>query len=264
MNDDTSLSLFLDGRLPAGEAAAFEARLAKEPALRARLDAMRRLQARSGGLAAAVAAFSADDVRVRAAFRPAGAWRRLGVAAAAVLALAATHAGVYHVGARRGAEVERADRASLEQTAALLERAADLDVAAPPNELEGELDTLRQEIPTRLVALSRAQEPEAVRYADALRRMDLALEEPRDPAFVCLEVKVIANASLGTGAQLGYVPATATDYMRLVPAGNGRFQLIFVEDVNGTPRMMVDEGTPAELEARRGIRLRPAPRRERR
>ncbi len=257
MNDDIRLSLFLDGRLPAGEEVAFEARLAAEPALRARLDALRRLQARSTGLAPASAAFSADDVRVRAEFRPRGGWRRLGLAAAAVLALAATHAGVYLAGARRGAEAVEAARASIEETAALLERAAELDIAAPPNQLEGELNTLRQEIPTRLVALSRAREPEAVQYADGLRQIHLALEEQRDPAFLCLEVALIARTSLGGGTEIRFVPATATNYYRLVQTGKSRYRVILVENVNGTPRTIVDEGTPEELEARHGVRLRP-------
>ncbi len=261
MNDDLLLSLYVDARLEDAEFAAFEQRLAAEPALRARLDVLRRLQALSAGLAPASAAFSADDVRVRSEFRPRGGWRRLGLAAAAVLALAATHAGVYLAGARRGAEAEQAARASLAETAALLERAADLDIAAPPGQLEGELATLRQQIPTRLVALSRAQEPEALQYADALRQMDLALEEQRDPAFVCLQVALIARTSLGGGARLTLVPASATNYYRVMPAGNGRYQVIFIENVNGTPRTIVDEGTPEELEARHGVRLRPAPKR---
>jgi hypothetical protein len=256
VNDDLLLSLYLDARLRDAERVAFDARLAAEPALRARLDALRRLQALSAGLAPAAAAFCGDDVRVRSEFRPRGQWRRLGLAAAAVLALAATHAAVYVAGARRGADAQRAARASVEETAALLERAADLDIAAPPNQLETELATLRREIPTRLVALSQSKVPEAATYVDTLRQMGVALEERRDPAFVCLEVALIARTSLEGGAQLRYVPATATDYARVVPAGNGRFQWILIENVNGTPRMIVDEGTPEELEARHGVRVR--------
>ena len=70
MNDDLRLSLYMDGRLPEEELSAFERRLEAEPPLRARLDAMRRLQALSAGLAPVSAAFSADDVRVRAEFAP--------------------------------------------------------------------------------------------------------------------------------------------------------------------------------------------------
>ena len=256
MNDDLLLSLYVDARLRDAECAAFERRLAAEPALRARLDAMRRLQALSAGLAPVSAAFSADDVRVRSEFRPRGGWRRLGLAAAAVLALAATHAGVYYVGARRGAEAQRAERKSLEETAALLERAAEMDIAAPPNQIRTELATLRQEIRTRLVALKSTSEPRAMQYVDGLQQMDLALEEPRDPAFLCLQVRLIANYSLGGGAHLTFLPSTATDYARVVDAGEGRYQYFFIENVNGTPRTTVDEGTPEELEARRGIRLR--------
>jgi hypothetical protein len=265
VNDDLRLSLFLDGRLPVEEAAAFETRLAAEPALRARLDAMRRLQQLSAGLGHASAAFCGDDVRVRAEVAPHGGWRRLGLAAAAVLALAVTHAGVYLAGARRGAEAERAERASVEQAAALLERAAELDIAAPPDELVGEIDALRREIPTRLIALSEARLPEAVLMADKLRQvMNLAVEEQRDPAFVCLRIAMVARSTLDGGAQVTFIPASATDYDRAFDLGGGRFRVICVEIENGTPRAIVDEGTPEEIETRRGIRLRPSPPRERR
>jgi len=263
VNDDLLLSLYVDARLPDEECAAFERRLAAEPALRARLDAMRRLQSISAGLATAAAAFSADDVRVRSEFRPRGGWRRLGLATAAVLALAATHAGVYLAGARRGAEAQRAERRSIEQTAALLERTADIDIAAPPKELETELATLRKEIPTRLTALSRTREPRATQYADALQQIDVALQAQRDPAFLCLEVALIAKTSLDSGAEIRFVPASATDYTRVVPTGDGRYQVFLIENVNGTPRTMTCEGTPEELEAR-GIRLRRLSARERR
>lgn len=258
MNDDLRLSLFMDGRLPDRERVTFEARLATDPALRARLDALKGLEALSRGLAPAAAAFSADDVRVRAEFRPKSGWRRLGVAAAAVLALAATHAAVYVAGARRGAATEQAERASVEETAAFLERTAALDIAAPANQLEDELRTLRREIPTQLVALSRARQPEAVQYADALRQMqtDLAVGQQRDPGFLCLRVAAIAQSSLDGGTQWRLVPATATNYVRVVPAGVGRYRVILIENVNETPRTVVDEGTPEELEARHGVRLR--------
>ncbi|HEX5138838.1 MAG TPA: hypothetical protein VFY93_17845 [Planctomycetota bacterium] len=258
MNDDLSLSLYVDGRLPAEERAAFERRLDAEPALRARLDAMRRLQALSAGLAPASALFSADDVRVRAESRPHGGWRRLGLAAAAVLALAATHAAVFWAGTRKGAEAERSVRASIEATEALLDRTADMDIAAPPEQLRTEIATLRREIPTRLDVLSRARQPEAARLVDALREIDLALDAPKspDPAFVCLQLKAIVT-SLDTRAQVRFLPATATSYIQVFPADGGRFRVVHVEDVNGTPRTTVDEGTAEEIEARQGIQLRP-------
>jgi len=258
VNDDLRLSLYLDGRLPAEERAAFERRLDAEPALRAQLDAMRRLQALSAGLAPASAFFSADDVRVRAELRPRGGWRRLGLAAAAVLALAATHAAVFWAGTRKGIEAERAVRASIEATEALLDRTKDIDVAAPPEQLRTEIASLRREIPTRLHVLSRARQPEAARLVDALTQMDSALDRPKnpDPAFVCLQLKAIVT-SFGNRAQIRFVPATATNYLQVSPADNGRFRVVFVQDVNGTPRMMVDEGTAEEIEARQGIQLRP-------
>jgi hypothetical protein len=250
VNDDLRLSLFLDGRLPGEEHSAFERRLEAEPLLRARLEAMRRLQALSAGLAPASAAFSADDVRVRAELAPGGGLRRWGLAAAAVLALAATHAGVYWAGARRGAEEERAARRSIEATEALLDRAAEMDIAAPPAELESELDTIRREIPNRLVALSRARGQEAARLADVLAQIDLALDARRDPAFACLQVKAIVT-SLEAGAHLRLVPATATRYTQVLPTPNGRFQVVSVENVNGTPRTFVAEVTREDLEATR-------------
>jgi hypothetical protein len=250
VNDDLALSLYLDGRLPAEERAAFERRLDAEPALRGRIEALRRLQDLSAGLARAEAAFSADDVRVRAELRPrAGRWR-LGVAAAAALALAATHAGTYAYGAKRGAEAERAERTHLEETEALLARAAALDVVAPDELLESELATLREEIPARLLALSRVEEPRAARCVEVLRQMDVAFEDQRDPRFLGLRVKLIAG-----GRQLTLVPATATDYCRVAPAGEGRYRVIFIENVNETPRTLVDEGTPEELEARYPVRF---------
>lgn len=177
---------------------------------------------------------------------------------AAVLALAATHAGVYWAGARQGAEAQRAVRRSIEATEALLDRAAGIDIAAPPEELRTEIATLRREIPTRLVALSRAGEPEAARLADALAQIDTALETPRtpDPAFLCLQVKAIVTALDGS-ARLRLVPATATSYATVLPAGEGRYQVLVVEDVSGTPRTIVYEGTPEELEARQGFKVRP-------
>jgi hypothetical protein len=250
VNDDLSLSLYLDGRLSGEERAAFEARLDSAPALRARLDALHRLQALSAGLGQAAAAFSADDVRVRAAFRPRG-WWRLGIAAAAVVALAATHAAVFLAGARRGAEAEREARASFEEAEALLARAAALDVATPHEKLEGELATLRQEIPARLVALARTEAPEAALYADTLRLIDTAFEEQRDAGFLGLRVKLIASG------QACLVPAATTEYTRVLAVGDGRYRVIYIDNANETPRVHVDEGTPEELRGRHAVRVVP-------
>jgi hypothetical protein len=252
VNDDLLLSLYLDGRLDEAARAAFEGRLAAEPALRARLDALGRLQALSARLAPAAAAFSGDDVRLRALGRGTGRWARLGLAAAAALALVATHAGVYVAGARRGADAERARQASVARTEEILERAAMLDAAAPPERLEDELQTLRQAIPPLLVALERA--PEAALQADVLRRMDATLRRRSDAGLAAIAVQSMAR-TVGEAPQLRLVPATATDYTRVFPLADGRYRILCITNVNDTPRTIEDEGTPEELEARYAVRI---------
>jgi len=258
VNDELALSLYLDGRLPAEARRALEARLAREPRLRAELDALRGLQRMSERLVPAEAAFSADDIRVRAQLRRGGgAWWRVGVAAAAVIALAVTHVLVYRVGAERGAEAERREQAQIAETEALLERAAAIDVAAPHERLEDNLATLRQEIPARLAALADAGEPRAANLVDTLRQMEIAFEQHHDPGFLGLSVSLIASGSLSGEAPLRFLPASATNYARVAPAGEGRYRIILVTNVNGTPSMVTDEGTPEELEARHDIRIVP-------
>ncbi|MHC4549961.1 MAG: hypothetical protein ACYTEZ_14410 [Planctomycetota bacterium] len=250
MNDDQLLSLYLDGRLAPAEAAALERRLAAEPALSADLAALRRLQELSEGLAAAEAGFTADDVRLRALAHQGGRWwRRVAVAAAAVLALAITHGGAFLLGTQRGGEGKPSP---VEATEAFLSRAAQLDVEAPPDRLRHMLDDLRQQTRTQLIALAEpgTAGPRVARLADAVRQLDLVLDQQEDPGFVGIAVSMIARSSLEGGPQLRFVPATAKSYTRLDPMGAGRFRFTYMQTVGGVPHVVVDEGTVPELEAR--------------
>lgn len=240
MNDELAISLYLDGRLDPDRAAAFERRLAADPALREELAALRRLQELSEGLAATPASFGADDIRVRA--RAAwGGWRRLGLAAAAVLVLALTHGGAYLFGAHRAPKPEPSP---VEATRALLERAAELDYTRAPAQLQPELDHLRDEVGARLVALDAGDDARAAAYADRLRQMQMVFRQQRDPNVAGLAI------SLSARGELRFLPGSARTYTRLAPLGAGRFRFIFVDAQAGAPRMWVDEGTLAELQTR--------------
>jgi hypothetical protein len=144
---------------------------------------------------------------------------------------------------------------SLERTEALLERAAMLDAAAPPEQLDHELRSLKREIPPLLHSLAQAQEPAAAQCADALRQMDLVIRQQQDAGLATILVTSIAR-TVGETPQLRFVPATATDYTRVLPLAGGRFRIYCVTNVNDTPRTIADEGTPEELEARYAVRIR--------
>jgi len=244
VNDN--LSLYLDGRLAADEKAAFERRLAAEPVLREELDALRRLQQLSEDLPPARAAFTADDVRLRAQATSGRRWARAAVALAAVLLLALTHGVVFHLGTKRGVDAERSRVHAAED---LLARAAQLDPEASPERLRVQLADLRDEIRPQLIALDNDPAPRAMQLAEALRRMDFALDQQRDPGISGITVALIARSSLEGGAQIRFVPQTGS-YTRVAPIGGNRYRLLFIQTMDGVSRMAVDEGTPEELERR--------------
>jgi len=248
VNDrEHDLSLYLDGRLAGDEQAALERRLAAEPALREELAALRRLQQVSEDLAPARAAFTADDVRLRAETTSGRRWARAAVAVAAVLLLALTHGVVFHLGTKRGVDAERLRVHAAEE---LLSRAAELDPEAPPERLRVQLADLRAEIRPQLIALDSDPAPRAAHLADALRRVDFALEQQRDPGISGIAVSLIARSSLAEGGpQIRFVPRTGS-YTRVAPIGGDRYRLVFIETLDGVPRMAVDEGTREELERR--------------
>ena len=247
MNDrEQDLSLYLDGRLSGDAKAAFERRLAADPALRRELDALRRLQELSQDLPMARAAFTADDVRLRSQASGGRRWARAAAALAAVLLLALTHGVVFHLGTKRGVDVERSRVHAAED---LLARAAELDPEAPPERLRIQLADLREEIRPQLIALDNDPAPRAAQLAETLRRMDFALEQQRDPGISGIAVLLIARSSLEGGAQIRFVPQTGS-YTRVAPIGGNRYRLLYIRTEDGVPRMAVDEGTPEELEGR--------------
>ena len=257
MNDELELSLHLDGRLPPDRAEALARRLDAEPELRARFERMQRLQELSAGLGFAQAEFTADDVRRR---RTGRAWWRAAAAVAAVALLALTHGSAFLLGTQR-APAPEASRTPLDETEDLLARAARIDPAAPPAELRSQLIGLRERIRPLPDQLNAWQAPtrqrrRAAEYADALIQLELAFEEVSDPAFRAVAVASIARSSLEGELPPRFLPATAQSYARADPLGGGRFRIVVVRPVDGVPRLIVDEGTTAELEQRHeGVRF---------
>lgn len=243
MNDD--LSHYLDGRLAGDRKAAFERRLAADPALRRELDALRRLQRLSQDLPMPEAAFTADDVRWRARATRGRRWTRAAVALAAVLLLAVTHGVVYHLGTQRGVSL---GRSRVEAAEDLLTRAAELDPEAPPERLRVQLADIKDEIQPQLALLDSDPAPRAARMAEALRHIEFALDQQRDPGLAGITVAFIAR-SLEGGPQVGFVPRKGS-YTRLAPIGGDRYRLLFMQVEDGVPRVAVDEGTRAELAKR--------------
>jgi hypothetical protein len=258
VNDELELSLHLDGRLPPDRAEVLARRLEAEPELRARFETMQRLQALSAGLGFAQAEFTADDVRRR---RTGRTWWRAAAAVAAVALLALTHGSAFLLGTRR-APAPEVSRTPLDETEDLLARAARIDPAAPPAELRSQLIGLRERIrplPDQLSAWKAPAAPQrrrAAEYADALIQLELAFEEVSDPAFRAVAVASIARSSLEGELPARFLPATAQSYARADPLGGGRFRIVVVRPVDGIPRLLVDEGTPTELEERHeGVRF---------
>ena len=256
MNDDLLLSLYLDGRTDDAATARVEQRLAAEPALRAELEALRRLDHLSEELPITAAEFDAQDIRARAALpAPRTWWRPVAAGIAAVLVLAVSHGGAYLVGAHRGAEVAQVDSSVLESAEAFLERVAQIDAGAPYEQLRSELGSVRASVRPQLIALTNepATEPEQSRVAqltDALFQLEFAFDASTDPGFQGLMVARIARGSLEGRPAMRLIPATADTYTRVAPVGNGRFRVFVVTFSNGVPQVVADEGTAAELKSR--------------
>jgi hypothetical protein len=257
VNDELELSLHLDGRLPPDRAEVLARRLEAEPELRARFETMQRLQALSAGLGFAQAEFTADDVRRR---RTGRTWWRAAAAVAAVALLALTHGSAFLLGTRR-APAPEVSRTPLDETEDLLARAARIDPAAPPAELRSQLIGLRERIRPLPDQLNSWQAPapqrrRAAEYHEALVQLELAFEEVSDPAFRAVAVASIARSSLEGELPARFLPATARSYARADPLGGGRFRIVVVRPVDGVQRLIVDEGTAAELEERHeGVRF---------
>jgi hypothetical protein len=141
------------------------------------------------------------------------------------------------------------ERSRVQAAEELLARAAKLDPEAPPDRLRVQLADLHDEIRPQLLALDDDPAPEAVRMAEALRSMDFALDQHRDPGISGITVAFIARSSLEGGPQVRFVPRTGS-YTRLAPIGGNRYRLLFMRFQDGVPRIAVDEGTRTELEER--------------
>ena len=111
-------------------------------------DKLDRLQELSETLPFEAAGFDADDVRVRLgrARRPRAA--RWSIAAAAVLALALTHAVAFRLGSRGSPAADELRPDPLAASERILTRASELDPGAPAHVLNDELGALRSEILT--------------------------------------------------------------------------------------------------------------------
>ena len=273
--DEYLLSLLLDGRLPAAEADAVRARLAADPALQQRFQAMERLQALSAGLTPPTAGFDAADVlgRPATAARRNVWWMRAGVAAAAVLLLALSHGSAYLLGAHRGRDATDAPRDvrvtgedtftgradPIANTEALLTRASNLDPDQPYEKLRGKLVGLRRHMRALPPALARwaedrpPQRARASQLAEALVHLEIAFEEVKDPGFLSIAVASIAKKSLSGEAEMRFVPANAQSFSRIVALTGGRFRVAFVRERDGMPRLISDEGTLEELKQRHDI-----------
>ncbi|MHC4222770.1 MAG: anti-sigma factor family protein [Planctomycetota bacterium] len=253
MKDELLLSLFLDGRLDPAASEALERRLEAEPALRAQLEALRRLQDASAGLEFEGADFTAEEVRVRLG-RSARPGRRGPLAAAAILALALTHAAAYTLGNRTEDRVAVRPDPILE-TERLLARASRLDAGAPHGLLQSELGDLQRDIqlaslPARLATYENGDKGRlrASELADALSQLELVLDRFDDPGFRVMMITGIARESLTGETSLRILPASARSYTRVMPVGGNRFRVYVVDTHDG--RVLADEGTLEELRRR--------------
>ena len=254
------LSRYLDGALESAERDAFERRLDSEPDLRAELDAQRALQDLAESLPMTRAAFRAEDVLVRAGHQRRARWH-WPAAAAAVLMLAASHAGSYLYGAHRTEQqIEARQQSPIVETEELLEQLAAIDAGQPHDRLNRQLIDLRgdlesRDLPQRLEQLSMASVPQpqrmrAAQLADRLGQLLIAFNQYEDPGFRAITVQRIAQLSLGSGADFIFVPTTVRNYQRVTSRGAGRIRILVVRTDEDRPVVIRDEGTPAELQQR--------------
>ncbi len=268
--DDLRLSLHLDGRLALEEAQRLDARLAAEPELKARWDALRRLHELSQKLDPVRGSFTPADVRARSlrtvptgqkmqggAGAAHGRWRPWAAAAAAVFLLALTHAGAYRLGARDQTAIEQATT-PIEDTEEVLRRLAAVDPATPPGRLDTTLAGLREDLrplPGRLTEFVRdepgpGERTRAAHLADAIVQIELAFEGMRDVGFQAMTVRTLASGSLKGTLPLRFLPASAQRWARVDPVDKNRFRVVIVRRVDGLPRLATDVGTLAELRVR--------------
>ncbi|MEE8106991.1 MAG: hypothetical protein V3T86_15760 [Planctomycetota bacterium] len=250
LNQDR-LSLYLDGRLDDVETQALENELRKNAALAEELRRLRALQGLSEQLGFQPGAFTADEIRFRAAARSRRI-RKIAISAAAVL-LVVTHAAAFLIGSTRtetGAATEIAketpavpriphisDRAEpIHDAEQLLGEFAKLDPGSTPHD----------QLNTRLVSLQQRFDEES--FADRLndvaasadtgerqiRAMGLAgtfeelhrvFENGGDPGIVSLMVASIARKSL-KGEMAVRFPANLDEYMTVLPLSQGTFRVV--------------------------------------
>jgi hypothetical protein len=253
VKDELLLSLFLDGRLDPAKSTALKGRLEAEPALQAQVDALQRLQQASADLEFEGGDFTAGEVRVRLgrSIRPRRRWP---IAAAAILALALTHAAAYTLGVRTE-ETVATDPDPILETERLFARASRLDAGAPHERLQSELGELQRDIrlaslPARLASYENGDRGRrrASELADALAQLELVLDRFDDPAFRVMMITGIARESLTGETSLRILPASARSYTRVMPVGGNRFRVYVVDTHDG--RVLADEGTLEELRRR--------------
>ena len=215
----------------------------------------RRLRELAQSLPVAEAAFYADDVRVRLG-RAAGGrrWARWGIAAAAVLALAVSHAGAFLLGGRDRVSVTEAPDPMI-QTERILTRAAQLDPGAPPQLLSDELGALRREIqltslPRQLRTLQAGPDSRASRLANALVQFDQVFELVNDPGLRAVMAVNIARVSLHSEGSVRMLPGSAKTYTRVVPLHGGTQFRVWVLDPGRNRVLVDDQGTVDDLRKR--------------
>jgi hypothetical protein len=253
VKDELLLSLYLDGRLDPAATEGLKRRLEADPALGERLAALQRLQEAASGLEFEGGDFTAEEVRVRLGRSARPRWR-WPVAAAAILALAMTHAGAYTLGGRSEERVAVRPDPILE-TERLLARASRLDAGAPHERLQSELGDLRRDIrlaslPSRLASYENGDRGRrrASELADALSQLEMVLDRFDDPGFRVMMITGIARESLTGEISLRILPASARSYTRVLPVGRDRFRVYVVDTHDG--RVLADEGTLEELRRR--------------
>lgn len=255
---ENQLSLYLDGRLDDVETAELETELRKNAALAEALRRLRALQGLSENLTFQPGAFTADEIRFRAAARSRRA-RKIAISVAAVL-LVATHAAAFLLGSTRTRTGTTTEVANETPTAPrilpLSERAGPIHDA---EQLLGELAALdpgttpHDQLNTRLVSLQQRFDEQgltdrlhdvaarenagerrirAMGLAGAFEELHRVFEIGGDPGIVSIMVASIARRSLDGEIALRF-PANLDEYMTVTPLTQGTVSVVRITERNG-------------------------------